>query len=161
DGLADAKPAAAGAGELGDSVPRSEPEHAESRHENLVRRDRHELERAARRRGAWLPRLLEQAVHVTDEGAVATAGEDRAVALVENLPRDRAGIVEAARVVQVLGRNEVFQLALERVGDAARVRVEEDCHSLGAADWKKLEVAHRTVLGSKRGAVNRCAALRH
>ena len=136
------QPPAARAGVVSEGVARAELEDAEAGQVHRVGGDGEQLVGAAQGRAARLLRFLEQAVHVTDEGAIAAAAQDGVVALVEHLPRDAPRIVEAARIVEVLRRHEVLERALEAVGDVPRIRVQEHRDLFGSADWEALDVAH-------------------
>src|SRR5207302_10123887 len=133
--------------EFGDRIGGAELEHAERRHADAVPRHRGELERAARIVAVGAShRLLEEAVHIPDESSVASSGEDRAIAAVEHLASDGARVLEAARVEEVLGGDEVFQLALELFGDGARVGVEQHGDTLAARNRKSFYVAQAWLL---------------
>src|SRR5438045_749197 len=133
DVLDDADSPPARAHVIGDGIAGAELEHAEAGHEDFADRNGNELEGASRRVDARLLGLLEEAIHVADESAVAAAREHRAVPLVEHLAGDGARVVETAGVIEVFGRNEVLQLALQGIGNAPRIRVEEHRHPVGAA----------------------------
>src|SRR5256885_946585 len=96
--------------------------------------------RADEEMGLAARHLVEDAVHVADEGAVAAAGEDGGIAAIEHGASDGAGIFEAAGEEEILGRHELLELAAKLLGDCARVSVEEDCDLL-LRDRKALDVA--------------------
>src|SRR5205823_6036766 len=148
DVLDDAEAPAGRARELRERVAGPETQHAETgqlegmasgegRGARAVRADE-EVRLFARH-------LVEDAVHVADESAVAAAGEDGAVAAVEHGPGDAAGVLEAAGEEQILGRNELLELAAKLLGDCPCVPVEQYRDFL-LRDRKALDVAVHVVL---------------
>ena len=146
DVLDHADSSGAGAGEVGHRVAGAQLEHAEPRQPDRVRRHRDQLERAAQGAVARLHGFLEQAVDVADERAIAAAGQHRPVSAVEHCARDAAGFVERARIIEVFGRDEVLQLALQTLRHVARVRVQQDRDAaFSVPDRKALDIAHQSV----------------
>src|SRR5439155_1027638 len=85
-----------------------------------------EVAEAARARDLRPGGLVDEAVHVTDERAVATAGEHRLVPALEHRARDAARVVQGAGVEDVFRRDEVLELAAQVLGNGRRVGVEQD-----------------------------------
>jgi hypothetical protein len=129
-------------GKLGQRVAGAELEHAEARQPAGKRGELEGGPAAGTAVAAPAPRFLDDAVGVTDEGAVAAAGEDGAIAAVEDGARDGARVVERAREVDIFRRNEALELAPQRFGHRFGVGVQQDRHALVLAlDRKALHVA--------------------
>jgi hypothetical protein len=146
-----------GADHAGDGVARAEREHAEPRGA----------------RGAPLGRL-EDAVHPGDEGAVAAAREDGAVAPGDDLLGDRPGLVVGGGEEEVLVRDDIRErlpdLGVHRLG----IRVQEDgdvrarpqdgvfeAGLLGADDHSEHRIPREAVTRLPRFLSNGGATARH
>jgi len=84
--------------------------------------------------------LVEHAVDVADKGAVTAAREHGAVALVEHHARDGTRVLERTGIINVLGRDELLQLAAQLLRDRLCIGVKKDGDPfLGVFDRQALD----------------------
>src|ERR1700686_1328605 len=136
DVLDAAAPPRAGSRELGQGFAGAELEHAEAR---KPAGKRSELERCASLGAAVAASsrcLLEDAVGIADERALAAAGQGGGVAAAENGARGGSRVLEGAREIDIFRRNEALELATQRLGHRFRVGLQQDRHAFVLAlDW--------------------------